>query len=78
MKCDGCRWAEWARTRSGALHPNKSGKCKRLETHPLDLRLPAAFSWNTFGRGAPVPNGGFIERGRELTDKCEFKDGSKP
>jgi len=25
--CIGCRFAEWQRTKSGALHPNKLGHC---------------------------------------------------
>lgn len=25
--CIGCRFAEWQRTKSGALHPNKLGRC---------------------------------------------------
>lgn len=25
--CIGCRFAEWDRTKNGALHPNKSGRC---------------------------------------------------
>jgi hypothetical protein len=71
--CEGCRFADWKRTKSGALHPDKSGKCTRLDVHPLDQRLPVAFYW----LGSPKPCGGYIERGRVFDRKCEFKDGSK-
>lgn len=76
MRCDDCRFAEWKRTSNGRLHPDKSGRCKRLEQHPLDLRLPSAFWW--MSNHLPSPNGGWIERGRDLPEKCIFKDGSRP
>lgn len=37
--CDGCRHADWKRTANGRLHPDKQGKCRRLDESPLDLRL---------------------------------------
>ena len=71
MKCDDCDFADWDRTANGRLHPKKGGKCKRLERHPLDLRLPAAFYWMS-SKGA-MPFGGYIERGQEHKEKCVFK-----
>lgn len=68
MKCDDCKYAEWKLTASGRKHPSKSGKCTRLQVHPLDLRLPAAFYWLS----ATTPNGGHITRGEELPTKCIF------
>ena len=71
MKCDGCDFAEWLRTKKGRLHPNKEGRCTRLKEHPLDLRLPAAFRWVTL-RSQPAPGGGHIKRGEEI-GKCAFR-----
>ena len=73
MTCDDCAFAEWKRTANGRLHPDKSGWCARLELHPLDLRLPAAFYWIN----APSPSGGHIGRGAELPRPCAFKAGVK-
>jgi len=69
MKCDGCKFADWRRTVSGRLHPDKTGQCTRLVQRPLDVRLPAAFYW--IGRVAL--SGGFISRGGELKSGCDFK-----
>ena len=71
MKCDDCEFAEWNRTSNGRLHPNKGGRCKRLDVHPLDLRLPEVFEWG-YGR-PPRPHGGYIERGFPLMNNCIFK-----
>ncbi len=73
MKCDDCDFAEWDRTKAGRLHPQKGGVCKRLERHPLDLRIPAAFYWGTAHLSAPNPSGGYIERGHGLHAVCVFK-----
>ncbi len=73
MKCDDCDFAQWDRTKAGRLHPQKGGVCKRLERHPLDLRIPAAFYWERAGLNPPKPTGGYIERGVELQAKCDFK-----
>ncbi len=74
MNCDDCKWAWWKRTANDRLHPDKSGECMRLKSHPLDMRIPAAFYWIS---GPSRPAGGFIERGRELREKCIFKDTSR-
>jgi len=69
--CDNCVFARWRRTAAGRLHPDRSGMCKRLEAFPLDLRLPAAFGWGSYGQ--PDPYGGYIERGYVHVDGCAFK-----
>ena len=76
MKCDDCAFAKWQRTANGRLHPSKQGRCTRLDMFPLDMRLPSAFYWLGWQMQAPMPSGGFIERGKELREKCIFKDGS--
>lgn len=73
MTCDYCKLADWKRTSNGRLHPGKSGRCTRLDRHPIDTRLPAAFYWLT----PPVPSGGYIERGKPHRAPCIFKDGSR-
>lgn len=76
MKCEGCKFAEWRRTATGRLHPDKTGRCKRLDAFPLDMRLPSAFYWSSFG--IPTPIGGYIERGSELPEDCAFKMAETP
>jgi hypothetical protein len=71
MKCDGCEFAEWDRTKAGRLHPSGVGQCKRLEKQPLDLRLPVAFFWH--GWDVIKPGGGYIRRGQELPRICVFR-----
>lgn len=72
--CDNCIYAEWERTKAGRLHPNGHGLCTYLMAHPLDVRLPAAFSW--FNMSPPDPNGGWIKR-KTFDKPCVFKDGSR-
>lgn len=38
-KCLTCKFADWQKTKSGALHPNKMGKC----VYEVHLLLPASF-----------------------------------
>jgi hypothetical protein len=76
--CDNCIFADWQRTSNGRLHPNKQGKCTRLEKHPLDMRIPPAFYWGWGSNYAPTPNGGQIERGEAHREKCVFKTGARP
>jgi len=77
MRCDDCLFADWKRNSRGHLHPDKSGMCKRLKKHPLDMRLPQAFFWKMALGEAPVPSGGWIKRGRDF-EKCIFKHGGSP
>ena len=73
MTCDDCKFAEWKRTAAGRLHPDGSGQCKRLEAHPLDMRLPSAFHWGFASDTPPKPNGGYIERKHHHKKPCAFK-----
>lgn len=54
-RCDDCKFAEWKRTASGRLHPDKSGRCGAV----IPKLLPKAFYW--FG-GGPCIGGGHISR----------------
>lgn len=68
MKCDDCKLAEWRRTATGRLHPDKSGRC----TWEYSVRLPPAFCWP--GMKDARPSGGYIERGRDIP-RCIYKQG---
>lgn len=80
--CDDCIFAEWDRTSDGRLHPSKKGRCTRLDKHPLDLRLPAAFHWSLWVGSRPKPMGGDIRGGEVRAGQphhahtcCAFKRG---
>lgn len=65
--CKGCKYADWNRTKAGALHPSGDGHC----TYPWSLPpLPASMFW--VGHGPPRPNGGFISRKREHSAHCTY------
>jgi hypothetical protein len=66
--CDGCKFADWKRTKNGRLHPGKQGRCTFEWVPPP---LPAAFYYFHGIKGSfPKPNGGWIERGANY-DACE-------
>lgn len=67
--CDACKWAEWKRTKTGRLHPDKTGKCT-YPVKPLPT-LPNCMYWG-IGDPArkPSPYGGWIVRGHEYSDHC--------
>jgi len=68
MKCDGCKFAFWDRTKSGGLHPSKRGKCSYVVSIP---DIPQAFCWpGHWSSGAPTLSGGYINRGFELHSPC--------
>lgn len=71
MNCNGCIHAEWKRTSSGRLHPDKSGRCTYLDKHSFDLdkKIPGAFSIISQMHLGP----GFIKRDEEIRRKCAFK-----
>jgi hypothetical protein len=56
--CDGCKYAKWERTKSGALHPNGEGACTYHWKLPP---LPVAMYWVNI----PTPSGGLINRKRD-------------
>jgi hypothetical protein len=79
--CTECKFAEWARTAAGRLHPSGEGRCQwKYEPKPI----AAAYSWQGWETGAtPQPYGGFINRTdvRETarTRNCPvFQKGVKP
>lgn len=59
--CNGCKYAEWDRTKSGRLHPNKGGWCKFKIKMPT---IPAAFYCLWEYR----PCGGHIRRDEPFRD----------
>lgn len=65
--CDDCAYAEWKLTKIGRLHPDKTGRCKKVIKVPA---LPGAYYW--ISSEPPEPLGGFIERGKELKDHCPY------
>jgi hypothetical protein len=58
--CMECRFAEWARTKNGRLHPDGNGKCTwRIPEIPI----PRAFTINfRYADVIPQPAGGYITR----------------
>lgn len=75
MKCNGCKFAEWERTASGRLHPQKQGRCTYLKQHPIKISLPAAFYFGTiWNRDVTLQiGGGWIERDYDYTHDCPTK-----
>ncbi|WP_250519477.1 hypothetical protein [Caballeronia sp. NCTM1] len=61
--CDGCKYANWERTKGGRLHPSGDGRCMYEFKLPV---LPASMYFFT----APVPSGGFINRRKEFREHC--------
>lgn len=65
--CMGCKYAEWNRTKTGALHPSGDGYCR----YPWKLPpLPASLHW--MGTAEPTPYGGCISRREEFKDHCPY------
>lgn len=64
--CDGCKYAEWKRTKAGVLHPSKSGRCTYEVRVPV---LPACRTWMWGVMPSPTSDG-YIQRGYEFTDHC--------
>jgi hypothetical protein len=63
--CTHCKHAAWLRTRSGALHPCGDGMCTWTFVPP---KLPASM----YFLQKPVPNGGTINRRKELPTDCVY------
>lgn len=66
--CERCRFADWKKTATGRLHPDKSGRCTFEWVPPP---LPASFYWSGFS--ALRPSGGFIERGGSIHECPTFE-----
>lgn len=68
--CTGCRYADWARTAAGKLHPSGDGQCRYVVTLPP---LPASMHWlSGDAPSAPRPFGGFINRRRDNGTHCTY------
>jgi hypothetical protein len=61
--CTDCKYADWYRTANGNLHPSGDGKCNYPYKVPA---LPAAMWWLDT---EPTPDGGAINRRKELKDR---------
>lgn len=70
MKCDECKYADWKRTSSGRMHPDKSGRCLIKKVVKLPECLVATSSYRTYGDEVVV-KGGYIRRGRTF-DRCAY------
>ncbi len=68
--CIGCKYAEWARTKSGRLSPAGYGECKYKWKMP---KLPASMYW--IGQREPSPSGGYISRKTGLKEDCVYYTG---
>jgi hypothetical protein len=58
--CLHCRYAEWAKTANGRVHPTKVGQC----TYELTLHVPMSYSMMPL-----VIKGGYIWR-KNPKEKC--------
>lgn len=65
--CDDCKWANWKRTVTGRLHPDKTGRCTFVVRIPV---LPLAFRWGHGTGSTPNLGGGYIERKHDFPDHC--------
>lgn len=65
--CEGCKYAQWVRTKNGRLHPSGDGLCTYEYKIPA---LPASMHW--VGSNAPRPSGGHISRRELLKDHCPY------
>ncbi len=64
--CLYCKYAKWAKTASGRLHPSGDGRCMYPWKMP---RLPQCMYW--IG-SEPYPPGGFITRKSDWKDHCVY------
>lgn len=74
MTCFGCKFAEWQRTKTGALHPNKQGKCMWKVVIPVALActVPGRYSDKN---GEPLTiEGHWIERDRVHKRTCSVRE----
>ena len=72
--CLGCKYAEWNRTKTGALHPSGDGRC----TFPWKMPpLPASMYFVGWMDG-DTPSGGCINRRKELYAHCPYFNRESP
>ena len=63
--CLGCQYADWKRSKNGALHPSGDGQCTYEVIIP---RLPNAKYWGS----KPIVSYGFISRKKEFIFDCPY------
>lgn len=64
MNCIDCKYALWAKTTNGRLHPSGDGKCTwKMPT----IILPISFYYPVGRNEIPQPLGGYIDR-KKLRD----------
>ena len=64
--CNGCKYAEWHKTKGGRLHPSGDGRC----TFPW--KMPPLPACKYFIGGVMAPVGGSINRKEEFKDHCTY------
>ena len=67
MKCIGCKYADWKRTKNGRLHPSGEGRCRYEMKVP---QLPNAFFWMHLS--SPELDGGRISRKQTYDTHCPY------
>ena len=65
--CVGCKYAKWARTDAGKLHPSGQGHCEYDYKVPA---LPSSMYW--LASRPPSPDGGYISRREEHKEHCPY------
>lgn len=74
MICVGCKFANWSRTKTGALHPNGSGKC----TWKATMKVPGSFNDYLYFRKLADRQlefaGGYIDRRAKHPVNCDVKE----
>ena len=68
--CMNCKYAEWERTKSGRLHPDKSGKCSCVVTLPPVPNSTATFHYRHDDDTPLVVRGGWIWRNEKTGQDC--------
>lgn len=74
MECDDCKYADWKRTSNGRLHPSGEGRCTVAKKVPIPPSARDLFFYlrNVIENGVLTIEGGNIERGETLKDKCAY------
>jgi hypothetical protein len=70
--CNGCKFAEWKKTKGGKLHPSGDGNCKFKIVLP---KLPACKNW--IGHTAIYTVEGIINRKALFSDHCPYYCGGR-
>ena len=65
--CNGCKYAEWKKTKAERLHPSGDGMCRYPYKVP---QLPESQHW--VSGSPPAPAGGFINRRHKFDRHCAY------